>query len=57
MVSRLKAEGGAESAGGAVDDVLTSGLRSSLNGGTSRPPRIAENALLSDPGKTLNKKY
>jgi len=53
VVSRLKAEGADVNK---ADDALTSGLKASLNGGTSRPPRIQEEALLNllnDSGKHL----
>lgn len=47
VISRLKAEGSDSTS---TDDTLTSSLRSSLNGGTNRPPRITEGALLNEEG-------
>lgn len=46
VVSRVKSETNGESV--STDDSLVTSLRSSLNGGSNRPPRIVEGTMLND---------
>ena len=48
VISRVKSEINGESV--STDDSLVTSLRSSLNGGSNRPPRIVEGTMLNDLG-------